>query len=76
MLLAPILKMRGHLLRSHEARTGITVRVQEGHWKSKYDGMRGTVEHKWGHPEHPALDVRLENGRLELFWFYELDEVS
>ena len=76
MLLAPILKIREHLLRSHEARTGITVRVKQQHWKSKFSGMRGTVEHKWGHPEHPALDVRLENGRLELFWFYELDEVS
>jgi hypothetical protein len=72
----PNLEDRGNLLQSHEVRTGITVRVQEGQWKSKYDGMRGTVEHKWGHPEHPALDVRLEDGRLELFWFYELDEVS
>jgi hypothetical protein len=52
------------------------VRVQEGHWKSKYDGMRGTVEHTWGHSDHPALDVRLEDGRLELFWFHELDKVS
>jgi hypothetical protein len=34
------------------------------------------VEHRWGHPDYPALDVRLENGRLELFWFYELDEVQ
>jgi hypothetical protein len=76
VLLVPILKIGEHLLRSQEARTGITVRVKEEHWKSKYDGMRGTVEHKWGHPEHPALDVRLDNGRLELFWFYELDEVS
>jgi hypothetical protein len=76
VLLVPILKIGEHLLRSQEARTGITVRVQEGHWKSKFGGMRGTVEHKWGHPEHPALDVCLENGRLELFWFYELDEVS
>jgi hypothetical protein len=35
-----------------------------------------TVEHKWGHPDYPALDVRLEDGRLELFWFHELDEAS
>jgi hypothetical protein len=52
------------------------VRVQEGQWKSQYDGMRGTVEHRWGHPDHPALDVRLEDGRLELFWFHEVDKVS
>jgi hypothetical protein len=76
VLLAPILKIGEDLLQSHEARTGIMVRVKQQHWKSKFGGMRGTVEHKWGHPEHPALDVRLDNGRLELFWFYELDEVS
>jgi hypothetical protein len=72
----PILVRWEDLMQSQEARTGITVRVQQGHWKSKFDGMSGTVEHSWGHPDHPALDVRLENGRLELFWFHELDKVS
>jgi hypothetical protein len=62
-------------MRSHEARTGITVRVKKGHWKSRFSGMRGTVQHRWGHPDHPALDVRLEDGRLQLFWFHELEEV-
>jgi len=52
----------------------MTVRVKEGHWKSKYDGMRGAVERRWGHPARPALDVRLEDGRLQLFWFHELDK--
>jgi hypothetical protein len=50
------------------------VRVKAGHRKSRFDGMRGTVEHRWGHPDHPALDVRLEDGQLELFWFYELEK--
>jgi hypothetical protein len=45
-------------------------------WEENRDGMLGTVEHRWGHPDHPALDVRLEDGRLVLFWFHELDEVS
>jgi hypothetical protein len=36
--------------------------------------MLGTVEHRWGHPDHPALDVRLEDGRLVLFWFHELEK--
>ena len=63
------------LLESHEARMGIRVRVKEGHWKSRFSGMRGTVQHRWGHPDHPALDVRLEDGRLQLFWFHELEEV-
>ena len=63
-----------NLLESHEPYPGLTVRVKEGHWKSKFSGMRGTVEHRWGHPHHPALDVRLEDGRLQLFWFHELEK--
>jgi hypothetical protein len=65
----------GNLLQSREAHTGMTVRVKEGHWKSGFSGMRGTVERRWGHPDHAALDVRLEDGRLELFWYHELDRV-
>ena len=42
-------KPRGDLLRPHEPHPGTTVRVKEGHWKSKYDGMRGTVERRGGH---------------------------
>ena len=38
--------------------------------------MRGIIEQSFGTAEHPALDVRLENGRLELFWFYQLDRVG
>jgi hypothetical protein len=52
------------------------VRVKEDQWKSEFAGMLGTVEHRWGSPDYPALDVRLEDGRLELFWFHELDEAS
>jgi hypothetical protein len=75
VLLASILEIGENLLQAHEARTGITVRVKEGHWKSKFSGMVGVVEHRWGHPAYSALDVRLEDGSLELFWFHELDEV-
>ncbi len=63
-------------MQAHEPRLGMLVRVREGHWKRRYNGMVGTVEHRWGHPDYPALDVRLDDGRLELFWFHELDEVS
>jgi hypothetical protein len=75
VFLASILEIGQNLMQSHEATTGISIRVNEKHWKSRYRGMRGTVEHKWGHPDHPALDVRLEDGRLELFWFHELEKV-
>ena len=49
--------------------------MKEGHRRSGFCGMLGTVEGTWGHPEYPALDVRLADGRSELFWFYELDKV-
>ena len=61
-------------MQSHEPQPGMLVRVREGHWRAEYGGMVGTVEHRWGHPDHPALDVRLVDGRLELFWFHEVDE--
>jgi hypothetical protein len=32
------------------------------------------VEQSWGHPDFPALDVRFEDGRSELFWFHELEK--
>jgi hypothetical protein len=63
-------------MESQEAQTGITVRIREGHWKSRFDGMLGTVEHKWGHDDYPALDVRFEDGRSELFWFHELEHAG
>ena len=63
-------------MQSHEARRGMAVRVKDGHWKSGYNGMSGTVEHVWGYADHPALDVRFGDGRLELFWSYELDQLE
>jgi hypothetical protein len=49
------------------------VRVKEGYRRLDLRGMFGTVEHSWGDPAYPALDVRLEDGRVALFWFHELD---
>ena len=63
-------------MKVQEARPGVAVRVVDDVWRSEFGGMRGTVEHSWGHPTHPALDVRLENGRSELFWFHELEMVQ
>jgi hypothetical protein len=57
----------------YEPQPGMLVRVRERQWRSEIGGMLGTVEHRW---DHPALDVRLDGGRLVLFWFHELDEVS
>jgi hypothetical protein len=38
--------------------------------------MVGTVEQRWGKPNHTALLVRLEDDRYELFWHHELEEVE
>lgn len=66
----------GHPLASHEVRSGMVVRVVEDERRPEYEGMLGTVKGSFGDPGYPALDVRLENGRLELFWFYQLEAVG
>jgi hypothetical protein len=63
-------------MQAHEPHPGVAVRVKEGHWKSEFGGMVGVVQGVWGHPDHPAVDVRLEDGSLELFWFHELDDTE
>jgi hypothetical protein len=50
--------------------------VREGHWKSQFAGMCGTVQNCWGNSEHAAVDVLLEDGRSELFWLTDLSVVD
>jgi hypothetical protein len=38
--------------------------------------MVGTIEERWGNPEYIALDVLLDDGRSELFWHHELEEIT
>jgi hypothetical protein len=70
---APTRRTKVIALEPQEARTGLPVRVKEGHRKIDLAGINGTVRNRWGHPDHPALDVLLQDGRSELLWFYELD---
>jgi len=56
-----------------EALPGTAVRVSCVTRRTEFAGMRGTIEKSFGSTDHPALDVRLENGRCELFWFYQLE---
>ena len=63
-------------MEGHEARPGTAVRVREGYRRPELEGMSGTVEHCWGSPDYLALNVRLEDGRSELFWFHQLDTVA
>ena len=64
------------LIESHEARPGTVVRVRQGYRRPELEGMSGTVEQCWGNPDYPALDVRLEDGRTELFWLHQLDTAA
>jgi hypothetical protein len=63
-------------LQAYDARRGTVVRVREGHWKGEFAGMRGTIQHCWGNSEHAAVDVLLEDGRLELFWPPNLEAIE
>lgn len=44
--------------------------------RPEWRGLTDTISGRWGHPEYPALDVRMDDGRSQLFWHHELEEVS
>jgi len=66
----------GSSLQSHEALIGARVRVLETDRRAELRGMFGTIEHRFGHPEYLALDVRLDDGRWELFWAHGLESAE
>ena len=35
-------------------------------------GRVGTIERTYGHPNYLAVDVRFEDGSVELYWYHEL----
>ena len=63
-------------MQSYELFIGARVRVLETDRSADVRGMYGTIEHRFGHPEYLALDVRLDDGRLELFWAHELESAE
>jgi hypothetical protein len=62
-------------MRSEQARIGARVRVSESGWRCEWWGLTGMISAKWGNPEYLALDVQLDEGRTQLFWRHELDEI-
>jgi hypothetical protein len=60
-----------NILNSHEARVGTLVRVLDGA-KRTGKGRNGTIERIYGHPDYLAMDVRFEDGSVELYWYDEL----
>jgi len=62
-------------LESHEARIGTSVGVLDGA-KRPGKGRVGTIVQTYGHPEYLAMDVRFEDGSVELYWHHELQRME
>jgi hypothetical protein len=63
-------------LQAYEACRGTAVRVREGHLKSQFAGMCGTIQEPWVSSVHGAVDVLLEDGNSRLFWLADLSVVD
>lgn len=63
-------------MRPEEAYVGARVRVRPGHRKLELWGTVGTIERRWGSPHYVAVEVRFDNGRSELLWRHELEEIG
>jgi hypothetical protein len=61
---------------SEETQIGKRVRVRTDHRTTNWSGQEGTIAKSWGDPTYSALDVLLDDGRSELFWHYELEEIA
>jgi hypothetical protein len=61
---------------SEEARIGMRVRVRDSLLRSELRGKVGTITGRWGSPEYVAVDVLLDDGRAQLFWHHELEEIK
>jgi len=55
---------------------GMRVRVRADHRTTNWSGLEGTIAKSWGDPTYSALDVDLDDGRSELFWHHELEEIA
>jgi len=60
-----------HFLNSHAARVGTLVGLLDG-VKRTGKGRIGTIERIYGDPDDLAMDVRFEDGSVELYWYDEL----
>ena len=63
-------------MRPEEAQIGKRVRVRNDLRKTNLRGRKGMIAKRWGNPGYPALDVVLDDGDWQLFWYYELEEID
>jgi hypothetical protein len=59
-----------------QARPGTRVRVMEHHRVEGRRGLVGTVVGRYGGEDYIAVDVRLADGQLRLFWPRDLEEIA
>ena len=64
-----------NFLESREACIGMVVGVLDG-GKRPGKGRIGAVEKTYGHPVYLAMDVRFDDGSVEIYWFYELRTIG
>jgi hypothetical protein len=63
-------------MRPEEAQIGKRVRIRKDLRKTTLRGLEGTIAKRWGNPGYPALDVLLEGGGWQLFWYHELEPMD
>jgi hypothetical protein len=59
-----------------QASPGMQVRVMEHHRVAERRGLVGKVMARYGGEDYIAVDVRLADGQLRLFWPRDLEEIS
>ena len=60
---------------SEDALLGTRVEVREEHRVARFRKLRGTIRGRWGGSRHVAVDVLLDDGRMQLFWPLDLEEI-
>jgi hypothetical protein len=63
-------------MRSEEVQIGKRVSVRKDHRKTNLRCQEGTIAKRWGNSAYSALDVVLDDGNWQLFWYHELEEVD
>ena len=63
-------------MRSEEAQIGKRVRVRKEHRMGNVRAQEGIIAKRWGNPAYSALDVLLDDGNWQLFWYHELEKVD
>jgi hypothetical protein len=61
-------------MRPEETQIGRRVRVRMDHRNTNLRGKQGIIAKRWENPSFTALDVLLDDGNWQLFWYEELEE--